>query len=75
MIYIFIHDAVVPDVPIYDKPVRADQAHTEKPSGLSPEALPIIMYTFWDNGSSEVWSVEIFVSVNIGLGGSTVLSH
>ncbi len=30
-------------VPIYDNPVRADHAHTAKPSWLSPEVSPIIM--------------------------------
>ena len=30
-------------VPIYDKPVRADHAHTAKPSWLSPEVSPIII--------------------------------
>ena len=30
-------------VPIYDKPVCADHAHTEKPSWLSLEVLPMIM--------------------------------
>ena len=47
------HDNVVPGVPIYDKPVRADHAHTETLSVSTSEALPIIMYMFWDNGSSE----------------------
>lgn len=41
-------------VPIYDRPVRADHAHTENASGFSPDASPTIMYMFWDNGSSDV---------------------
>ena len=32
-----------PEVPIYDNPVRADHAHTEKPSWPSPEELPKII--------------------------------
>ena len=40
-------------VPIYESPVRADHAHTAKPSWLSPEVSPIIMYMLVDNGSSE----------------------
>lgn len=30
-------------LPIYDNPVRADQAHTQTPSRLSSEASPIII--------------------------------
>ena len=30
-------------VPIYDNPVRADHAHTTKPSWLSPEVSPTII--------------------------------
>ena len=37
------YDIVVTGVPIYDRPVRADHAHTKKPSWLSPEVSPIIM--------------------------------
>ena len=37
------YEMVVFVVPIYDRPVRADHAHTEKPSWLSPEVSPIIM--------------------------------
>ena len=41
-------------VPIYDKPVCADQAHTETTPSLSPEVSPIIINMLLDNGSSEL---------------------
>ena len=62
-------------VPIYDRPVCTDHAHTQKlPSWPSSEVLPMTIYTLLDNGSSDIWSAEIFWSFNIGLGGSTVLN-
>ena len=41
-------------VPMYDRPVCTDQAHTENTSWLSPEVLPITINTLLDNGSSDV---------------------
>ena len=38
-----IYDNMESALPIYDKPVRADHAHTENPSELSPEASPKII--------------------------------
>ena len=60
--------------PIYDKPVRADHAHTQKDASSSPEGVPITIKTVWDKGSSDLGSVDNFCSVNIGLGGSTFQS-
>jgi len=37
------YDMMESALPIYDNPVRADHAHTENPSRLSPEVSPIIM--------------------------------
>ena len=48
------YESVELGVPIYDRPVCADQAHTQNASWLSPEVSPIIMNTLLDNGSSEV---------------------
>ena len=48
------YECVELGVPIYDNPVRADQAHTENTSWLSSEVLPITINTLLDNGSSEV---------------------
>ena len=64
-----------PGAPIYDRPVRADHAHTKKRSGPSSEALPITINTLLDNGSSETRSADTLCSFTIGLGGSTVLLH
>ena len=65
------YECVELGVPIYDKPVCADQAHTETASCSSLEALPMIINMLLDNGSSDIWSEEFSFSI-IGLGGSTV---